>query len=61
MGVLLLHQLTKKPLKYISAHDYIEKVLSISVEVRLAIEIMFKIVKIIRPKNILPNLEEINR
>jgi hypothetical protein len=47
--------------KTICAHDYIEKVLSISVKARLAIDIMFKIVKIIRPKNILSNLEEINR
>jgi hypothetical protein len=51
----------KVAIKTICAHDYIEKVLSISVEARLAIDIMFKIVKIIRPKNILSNLEEINR
>jgi predicted Zn-ribbon and HTH transcriptional regulator len=39
----------------------IEKVLSISVEAHLTIDKMFKAVKLIRPKNILSNLEEINR
>jgi hypothetical protein len=47
--------------KTVCAHDHIEKVLSISVEARLAIDKMFKVVKMIRPKNILSNLEEINR
>jgi hypothetical protein len=44
----------------ICAHDHREKVLSVSIDARIAIEEMFKVVKSIRPKNILANLEKIN-
>ena len=47
--------------KTICAHDHLEKVLSVSIEARAAIDKMFKVVKTIRPKTILYNLEEINK
>jgi hypothetical protein len=47
--------------KTICAHDHIEKVLSVSIEARLEIDKMYKVVRTIRPKTILSNLEAINR
>jgi hypothetical protein len=40
----------------ICAHDHLEKVLSVSIEARTAIDKMFKVVKTIRPKTILYKL-----
>ena len=44
----------------IYAHDHRERILGVSIDARLAIDQMFKVVKTIRPKTILSNLEAIN-
>ena len=44
----------------ICAHDHRDRILGVSIDARLAIDQMFKVVKTIRPKTILSNLEAIN-
>ena len=60
--IILLANTTKVEVhKTTCAHDHIEKVLSVSNEARLEIDKMYKVVRTIRPKTILSNLEAINR